>query len=170
MRHRNDTQGQKTGKLNNLKDLGRMKTKGPNRLAKVRWITMVATCGAEAVHFSRAHVFFPGFKWGSCCSIFSFLCFVPLFVRLSFFCWKLHCLSFFDLRFLITPSLSIHLDKKHLYWVKHAHAVTFIKQQPVLKDPIICLSCHRKYHMIWTSSKRSHILKDHLLFVPKVTF
>ena len=61
MRHRNDTQGQKTGKLNNLKDLGRMKTKGPNRLAKVGWITTVVTCGAETVHFSRAYVFFPGF-------------------------------------------------------------------------------------------------------------
>jgi hypothetical protein len=61
-----------------------MKTKGPNRLAKVRWITMVATCGAEAVHFSRAHVFFPGFKWGSCCSIFSFLCIV--LYHCLFFC------------------------------------------------------------------------------------
>ena len=46
-----------------------------------------------------------GFKWDSCCSIFSFLC--SFFVNhcLSFclfFAWPLHCLPFFDIWLPIT--------------------------------------------------------------------
>ena len=49
----------------------------------------------------------PGFKWGSCYSIFSFMCMFcwSLFVLLSFFFWPLCCL-FFDLPILITPLVS----------------------------------------------------------------
>ena len=46
-----------------------------------------------------------GFKWDSCCSIFSFLCSFcrpPLFIILSPFVWPLHCLPFFDIWFPIT--------------------------------------------------------------------
>jgi hypothetical protein len=44
-------------------------------------------------------------EWGSCYLIFSFMCIFhrPLFVLLSFFFWPLCCLSFFELRILITP-------------------------------------------------------------------
>ena len=44
------------------------------------------------------------------------------------------------------------LLSSHLYW-----KVTFL------------LSCHRKFHMNWTSFKRSPVLNDHFLFVSKVT-
>ena len=48
--------------------------------------------------------FTPDFQWGSCYSIFSFMCMFcrSLFVILFFFFWPLCCLSFFDLRILIT--------------------------------------------------------------------
>ena len=49
-----------------------------------------------------------GFQWGSCYSIFSFMC---MFCRsqldlLYFFFWPLCCLSFFDLLLLATPLVS----------------------------------------------------------------
>jgi hypothetical protein len=49
-----------------------------------------------------------GFYWGSWYSIFSFICMSrrTLFVPLFFFFWPLCCLSFFDLRILITPLVS----------------------------------------------------------------
>jgi hypothetical protein len=61
----------------------------------------------------------PGFKWGSCCSIFGFVCsvlcvvfcrssFCPL--SLSFIFLSLCCLSFFDLRAEIL--LHLHVRKK----------------------------------------------------------
>jgi hypothetical protein len=47
------------------------------------------------------------FSSGSCYSIFSLMCNVlSLFVLLSFLFWPLCCLSFFDLRILITPLVS----------------------------------------------------------------
>jgi hypothetical protein len=51
--------------------------------------------------------FTPGFQWGSCYSIFSFICMFcrSLFVLLSFFFWPLYCL-FFDWRLLITSNVS----------------------------------------------------------------
>jgi hypothetical protein len=39
--------------------------------------------------------------------------------------------------------------------VKPAHAVTSIKQPPALKGHLYCLSCHRTFHMNWTSFERS---------------
>jgi len=55
--------------------------------------TTGTTCGAGAAYPSGAPDFFPGFKWGSCCSIFSF---ISMFCRslvflLSFFFWPLRC-------------------------------------------------------------------------------
>ena len=63
-----------------------------------------ATSGARTADPSRAPEFTPGFQWSSCCSIFSFICMFcrSLFVLLSFFFRPLCCLSFFDLRILIT--------------------------------------------------------------------
>jgi hypothetical protein len=45
---------------------------------------------------------------------------------------------------------------KYTCTVKPAHAVISIKQSPVLKGHFF-LSCHRKFHMNWTSFKRSPI-------------
>ena len=55
---------------------------------------------AGTVHPSGALEFTPGFQWGWCYLIFSFMCNV-----LSFFFWPLCCLSF-DLRILIIPLVS----------------------------------------------------------------
>ena len=46
--------------------------------------------------------------WGSSYSIFNFICMFcrSLFIFLSFFFWPLRCLSFFDLRILITALVS----------------------------------------------------------------
>jgi len=43
-----------------------------------------------------AHTFAPSFWWGSCCSVFSFMCMFcrSLFVLLYFFFWPLCCLFF----------------------------------------------------------------------------
>ena len=45
----------------------------------------------------------------------------------------------------------------HLY-----SAVTYFKRY-------FFFTCHRKFHMNWTSFKRSPVVKDHIFFVPKVT-
>ena len=57
---------------------------------------------------NSAPEFTPGFKWGSCYSIFSFIFmfFRSLFVLLSFFICSLCCMFFLDLRILITPLVS----------------------------------------------------------------
>ena len=54
--------------------------------------------------------FTPGFQWGLCYSIFSFVCMFcgSLFVLLPFFFWSLCCLFFLDLLILITPSYDIY--------------------------------------------------------------
>ena len=49
-----------------------------------------------------------------------------------------------------------------------ALAVTSIKQSPVLKGHLF-LSCHRTFHMNWTSFKRPPVLYDHFSFFPSVT-
>ena len=63
------------------------------------------TSGAGTVYHSRAPEFTPGFNWGSCYSIFSFIYVFcrSLFVLLCFYFWSSCCLFFFDLRILITP-------------------------------------------------------------------
>ena len=59
--------------------------------------------------------FTPGFEWGSCYSIFSFMCMFcrSLFVLLYFFFWPLCCLFFFDIRFLIAPLVSSNSSSSH---------------------------------------------------------
>ena len=68
-----------------------------------------ATSGAGTAYRTRAPEFSPGFQWGSCYFIFSFMCMFcrSLFVLLSFFFWSLCCLSF-DLQILITPLVSLN--------------------------------------------------------------
>ena len=64
--------------------------------------TTGATSGTGTAYPSGAPEFTSGFQWGSCYSIFSFICMLcrSLFVLLCFFFWLLCCL-FFDIRFLI---------------------------------------------------------------------
>ena len=66
------------------------------------------TNGEETAYPSGAPEFTPGVQWGSCYSIFSFMCMFcrSLFVLLYFFFWSLCCLFFFDLWILITPLVS----------------------------------------------------------------
>ena len=68
---------------------------------------MGATRGAGTAYPSGAHEFTPGFKWGSCYSIFSYMCMFcrSLFVLLYFFFWPLCCLSY-DIQILIAPLVS----------------------------------------------------------------
>ena len=66
---------------------------------------MGATSGAEIAYSFGAPEFTPGFKWGSCYLIFSFIFMFcrSLFVLLCFFFWPLCCLFLFDILFLIAP-------------------------------------------------------------------
>ena len=67
--------------------------------------TTGATSGAGTAYPSGAPEFTPGFLWGSCYSIFSFMCTFcrSLFVLMYFFFWPVCCLFFFEIRILITP-------------------------------------------------------------------
>ena len=62
----------------------------------------------ELLPFRSTPEFTPGFQWGSCYSIFSFICMFcrSLFVILYFFFWPLLCLFFFDILIMIVPLVS----------------------------------------------------------------
>ena len=65
--------------------------------------------------------FTPGFHWGSCCSIFSFLCNVlQMVVCLCLFLWPLCCLPFFGLRLLISPLVSSNFSNRYRYHLRCA--------------------------------------------------
>ena len=70
--------------------------------------TTDATSLASNAYPSGAPEFTLGFQWGSCYSIFSFMCMFcsSLFFLVSFFFWPLCCVFFFDLGILITPLVS----------------------------------------------------------------
>ena len=70
--------------------------------------TTGASSGAGTAYPSGAPQFIPDSWWGSCYSIFSFMCMFCrlLFVLLCFFFWPLCCLFFFDIRILITPLIA----------------------------------------------------------------
>ena len=84
----------------------------PNQRVYNQINTMGVTSGAGTEHPSGAPEFTPDFQWGSCYSIFSFMCMFcrSLFVHLTFFFWPLCYLFFFDLRILITPLVSSILE------------------------------------------------------------
>ena len=65
------------------------------------------------------HISTPGFKWGSRYSIFSFMFNVcrSLFVLLYFFFWPLCCLSFFDLRIMITSLWYLQISYTSIIWI-----------------------------------------------------
>ena len=69
---------------------------------------------AWCITWFLAPEFTPGFNYGSCYLIFSFifmLC-ISLFVLLYFFFWPFCCLFFFDIRILITPLVSSNSSYK----------------------------------------------------------
>ena len=70
----------------------------------IRFNTTGVTSGERTACSSGAPEFTPSFQWGSCYSIFSFICMFcrSLFVLL-YFVLPLCCLFFFDIRILITP-------------------------------------------------------------------
>ena len=61
----------------------------------------------------------PTFQWGSCCSIFRFVCICcrSLFVLLYFFFWPLCCLFFFDMRILITSLVSSSSSPVYIFFI-----------------------------------------------------
>jgi hypothetical protein len=65
--------------------------------------------GTGTAYPSGAPEFTPGFDWGSCYSVFSFICmfYRSLFVLLYF--WSLCCFFFFELRILIVPLISSYI-------------------------------------------------------------
>ena len=71
--------------------------------------TMGVTNGAGTAYSSGAPEFTHGYKWGSYCSIFSFLCsvFKSSVVLLSFFYWPYNFLSF-DLQLLVALLWYLH--------------------------------------------------------------
>jgi hypothetical protein len=70
--------------------------------------TTSSTWGRETAYLSRKHELTPFFKWVHVARklVFCVMFCRLLFVFLSFFAWQLHCLSFFDLRLLITTLVS----------------------------------------------------------------
>ena len=74
------------------------------------------TSGTGTVYPSGAPEVTPGFQWGSCYSIFSFICMFcrSQFVLLYFFFWPLCCLFFFDIRILIAPLVSSNSSFLHV--------------------------------------------------------
>ena len=70
-------------------------------------------CGVGTAYPSGTPEFTIGFQWGSCYSIFSFLCSV-LQIIIFFKFWPLHCLSFFNLRIFIPPS---YITNDWMCWV-----------------------------------------------------
>ena len=92
--------------------------------------TTGANSGTGTAYPSGAHEFTLDFWWGSCYTMFSFLCrlfqiIVCPFV-LFFFVWPLNCLSL-DLRFLITPLVSSNFSKKDLLKTTHGKQSWFVK-------------------------------------------
>ena len=87
--------------------------------------TTGVTSGAGTACPSGAPDFTPGFYWGLCYSIFSFICMFcrSLFVLLYFFFWPC-CLFFFDIWILITPLVSSN-SSVTCFW-NYAFATSFI--------------------------------------------
>ena len=82
--------------------------------------------GAGTAYSSVEPEFIPCCKWSSCCSIFSFLCIILLIIIVLVFFWPLYCLTFFELRLLITlwvsSNFSISFTLIHLKILKYSAA------------------------------------------------
>jgi hypothetical protein len=84
--------------------------------------TTDASSGGGNAYSSRAPEFTPGFLWGSCYSIFSFIYvfYWSLFVLFYFFFWPLCCLFFFDIQILVAnlvSSNSSFISSSHLQFL-----------------------------------------------------
>ena len=73
----------------------------------LRLFVLYRASGQGTAHPSGAPEFTPGYQWGSCYSIFSFICMFcrSLFVLLYFYQWPLCCLLF-DIRSLVSSNSS----------------------------------------------------------------
>ena len=106
--------------VNELRCSGRVSSSYSSFMTYQRVCNQVNTMGftsrAGTVYLSGAPEFTPGFQWGSCYSIFSFICMFcrSLFVLLYFFFWTLCCLFFFDIRILIAPLVSSNSSIPHM--------------------------------------------------------
>ena len=78
------------------------------------------------------HLSSPSFYWGSCYSIFSFMCMFcrSLFVLLSFFFLQLCCLFFFDLRILIALLVSSSSSKNNKYHIRPVMVFIWLSAPP----------------------------------------
>ena len=65
-------------------------------------------------------------------------------------------------------TVSVSIFKTAIYTIKPAH-VAPLSRSHLYQKVTFFLSCHRKFHMNWTSFKRSPVLKGHFFFVLKVT-
>ena len=92
--------------------------------------------------------FTPGFQWGSCYSIFSFMCmfYKLLFVLLSFFVWSLCCL-FFDLRIMITSLISSSSSCCHTVYLRHHY---------IYNTTYPCRFCIYNNTLHYTNDKHRH--------------
>ena len=106
---------------------------------KIRCFTDV-TSGTGTAYPSGTPEFTPSFQWGSCYSIFSFLCMFcrSMFALLSFFFWPLCCLSFLDLRILNTPLVS---SSSLLFYAMVIIVINIIMEPPLNVLFIIDILC-----------------------------
>jgi hypothetical protein len=85
----------------NLKVFWSKKYKVPKSISKIVWgrrtLALLIMTWAGAAYPSGAPEFTPGFKWGSCYSIFRFICIFckSFIILLYFFIWPLCCLFFY---------------------------------------------------------------------------
>jgi hypothetical protein len=76
-------------------------------------------------------------------------------------------------RIIIISDLSIRSGTRYFYPYKVVQS-NLPMRSPLLSSHMywkvtFYLSCHKTFYMNWTSFKRAPVLKDHPLFVPKVT-
>ena len=123
------------------------------------------TSGVGTAYPFAAPEFTPGFEWGSCCSIFSFICMFcrSLFVLLSFFFWPLCCLFFFDIRIMIVPLISSN-SSYHYYLI----AISFLFIFPVIykSSYINKANCTLCWQTPWPNSRYSLVSSLWRLVIP----
>ena len=92
---------------------------------------MGVTSGAGTAYPSVAPEFTHDFQWGSCYSIFSFICMFcrSLFVLLYFFFGPLCCLFFFYIQILITPL--VFSNSSYICFVEQSISMRIKQPRPV---------------------------------------
>ena len=104
--------------------------------------TTGVTSGAGTTYHSEAPEFTPGFQWGSCFSIFSFMCMFcrSLFVHLYFFFWPLCCLLFFDIRILIAHLVSSNSSYDIYLLFVRVYCFTHVLQIALVLSRVHCFT------------------------------